>query len=522
VNRLSNPGTVCLAAVVPRETALARRFDAIVRNASLIDGTGARPIPADLAIDGDHIAAVGSVEGSAALEIEAAGLAVAPGFIDVHTHDDFAAVLYPDMGFKLLGGVTTCVVGNCGMGAAPQRPASALARAFHPGRDLPAWEGYGGYLDRLEREPASVNVAALVGHGTLRLDAMAADAREPSATELERMKRGLREGLEAGAVGLSTGLVYEPGRHATTDEIVELAAEMRGSGALYATHLRNEGERLLESIEEALEIGERAGVPVQISHHKAAGRENWGRVSDSLALIERAQARGLDVHADQYPYTAGSTILAAVVQSGGFRTRDASSQGGLGRVDPSDVVIASTARHPEWEGRAVADFAREWCLPGQEAAERVLAEEPLATIVIHSMCEEDVRRVLRHPSTMIGSDGIPSLEGKPHPRLYGTFARVLGHYARDEGLLPLEEAVFRMTGFPARKFGLPGRGVLREGNVADLVLFDPATIVDAGSYEDPHRPPRGIRHVFVNGRHAVRDGKHTGARAGVPLRRARN
>jgi N-acyl-D-amino-acid deacylase len=492
--------------------------DFVIRNATLYDGTGAPPFEGDVAVENGRIQTVGSAAGEATEEIDADGQALAPGFIDVHTHDDFAAVLHPDMAFKVLGGVTTCVVGNCGMGAAPHRAAVGMARAFHPQHELPEWEGYAGYLDRLDAHPPALNVAALVGHGTLRIAAMGGAKRDPSAAEMQTMKDSLHEGLEAGAVGLSTGLIYEPGRNAKTDEIVELASEMAGTGALYATHMRNEGDRLVESVEEAIEIGERAGVAVQISHHKASGRESWGLVSESLATIERAQQRGLDVHADQYPYTAGSTVLAAIHQNDGFRAR---SSGGVGQVDPGDVVIASTKSHPEWEGRSIADFVAEWSLEPAEAVERVLAQEPLATVVMHSMSEDDVQTVMRHPSTMIGSDGIPSIEGRPHPRLYGTFARVLGHYARDLGVLSLEDAVHRMTGFPARKFGLSGRGVVAEGATADLVVFDPQSVIDVGTYEDPKHPPAGISHVFVNGRHAVRDATQTDERAGRSLRRGR-
>lgn len=490
----------------------------LITGALLYDGSGASPRQADVCVRGDRVASVGepgSLQAGASLD--ARGLALAPGFIDVHTHDDFAAVLHPDMAFKVLGGVTTCVVGNCGFGAAPWSSASLMARAFHPNRTLPTWEGYEGYLARLDADPASVNVGALMGHGTLRLDAMGTAARPPSANELRTMMAGLHEGMEAGALGLSTGLVYEPGRHADTDEIVCLASEMRGTRALYATHMRNEGARLLDSVREAIAIGERAGVPVQISHHKAAGREAWGLVRDSLRLLEEARGRGLEVHADQYPYTAGSTVLGAIAQNQGFRPRSGS---GLGAVDPASVVVASTASHPEWEGRSIEHFMEIFDLPAQEAAERVLADEPGATCVMHSMHEDDVRTVMRHPSTMIGSDGIPTLGGKPHPRLYGTFARVLGRYARDLGLFPLEEGVHRMTGLPAHKFGLEDRGIVREGAFADLVVFDPDTILDVGTYEDPNHPPEGIVHVFVNGTPVVRDREHTGARPGRALRRA--
>ena len=486
--------------------------DLVIRGAAIYDGSGAEPRRGDVAIDKDCIAQVGEVTGNARDEINADGLALAPGFIDVHTHDDFAALVHKDMAFKTLGGVTTCVVGNCGMGAAPWKPAMRMASAFHPQR-LPEWNGYRGYMELLESDKPGVNVAVLVGHGTARQAAMGSAANEPTASQMRAMKDIVREGLDAGAVGLSTGLIYDPGRHAQTDEIVELASLMRGTGALYATHMRDEGLNLLKSVAEAIAIGERAGVPVQISHHKASGREAWGLVSRSLKLIENAQQRGLDVHADQYPYTAGSTILSAVY-------RDASNDGGLGRVEPDAVVIASAPSHRDWEGKSVAQIAQAMGVDVRAAVMRMLQEEPGATAVIHMMCEEDVRTVMRHPSTMIGSDGIPTLEGKPHPRLFGTFARVLGRYARDEKLFSLSEAVHRMTGFPARKFGFKDRGRIDEGMKADLVLFDPGTILDLGTFEEPNRTPQGIRTVLVNGALTVRDGKTTGSRAGEVLRRA--
>ena len=482
----------------------------VIQGALVYDGSGAPPRRADVALAGGCIAEVGEPEGSPGAQLDARGLALAPGFIDVHTHDDFAAVLHPEMGFKVLGGVTTVVVGNCGMGAAPWPAARAMAGAFHPGARLPEWHGYAGYLALLGDEPPSCNVAALVGHGTARAAVMGGAQRAPSQDELEGMRAIVREGLEAGCFGLSTGLVYDPGRHAQTDELVALARELAGTGALYATHMRDEGTGLLGSVHEAIEIGERAGVPVQISHHKASGRAAWGLVRASLGMIDRARARGLDVSADQYPYTAGSTVLAAVVANAERFGRDADTP----------VVIASAPGHPTWEGRSLAELGSEWGVAPLEAAARVLDAEGIsATVIMHGMDEQDVQTVMRHPSTMIGSDGIPTLHGKPHPRLYGTFARVLGHYARDLGLLPLEEAVHRMTGFPARKFGLRDRGVVRAGAAADLVLFDPARIADVATYADPHHPPAGVAHVFVNGQAVVRDGRHTGARPGRALRR---
>ncbi|MFY9317803.1 MAG: amidohydrolase family protein, partial [Burkholderiales bacterium] len=345
------------------------------------------------------------------------------------------------------------------------------------------------------------------------LAAMRNEARAPSGAEMAAMKATVAEGLAAGALGLSSGLVYDPGRFAATEELVELCALMRGTGALYATHMRDESTGLLDSVSEAIDIGRRAGVPVQISHHKASGRSAWGRVRESLKLIEAAQAEGLGVHADQYPYTAGSTILSAVYRDGRLR-------GAIGDLTGEDVVIASTESHPQWEGRSLAQLGAEMGCTAEQAAERVLAADGGVTAVLHAMCEEDVRIVMRHPSTMIGSDGIPTLEGKPHPRLYGSFARVLGRYARDQGLFPMHEAIYRMTGFAAAKFGLRDRGLVRAGAVADLVLYDPAKILDAGTFEDPKRPPLGIRAVFVNGALAVDGGKVTGMRTGRVLRRA--
>ncbi len=488
-------------------------YDILIRGAQVYDGSGAAPFLADVALEGERIGAVGEARAAARETVDARGLALAPGFIDVHTHDDFAALAHPDMAFKLAGGVTTCIVGNCGFGAAPHAAAAVMAKAMHPKFDLPGWRGYAGYMARLGEQPAGVNIGVLAGHGTARLAAMGNANRAPDGAEMAAMKATLAEALEAGALGLSSGLVYDPGRFAASDELIELCTLMRGTGALYATHMRDESAGLLDSVREAIEIGERAGVAVQISHHKASGRGAWGLVGESLKLIEDAQRRGLDVHADQYPYTAGSTILSAVM-------RDGKLGGVTGELAAADVVIASTAAHPQWEGRSLAALAESMGCTPEAAAERALAEDAGVTVILHTMSEADVRTVMRHSSTMIGSDGIPTLEGKPHPRLYGTFARVVGRYARDEKLFSLAEAVHRMTGFPAAKFGLHDRGELRAGAIADLVLFDPARIIDRGTFEDPKRLPEGIVAVFVNGVRAVDRGRATGARAGRVLRRA--
>jgi N-acyl-D-amino-acid deacylase len=495
------------------------RWDVLIRNAEIYDGSGDPPFRADIALRGERIARIGHLPGNGGVTIDATGMALAPGFIDVHSHDDVAVFLHPEMAFKVMQGVTTELVGNCGLGPAPFPAAAQMFRTFHARAEWPEWKGHKGYLQALAEAPASLNVAVLVGHGTIRLETMGTERRPPGQRDLAAMQRTVNEGLDAGAFGLSTGLIYEPGRYAEPDEICALAKEAATAGGLYATHMRNEAAGLLDSISETLHVGEAAGIPVQVSHHKAAGRENWGLIRDSLCLLEKARARGLDATADQYPYTAASTALIAVLQNDAFNERG--RDGGLGRVNPEDVLIASAPKHPEYEGKTLRDLCETFGLEPEAAARRVVDEEGLSALaVVEVMDEQDVRTVMRHPSTMIGSDGIPAIDGKPHPRLYGTFPRVLGRYARDQQILSMAEAVHRMTGFPATKFRIAERGFVREGLFADLVIFDPRTIRDTATFHDPHRFPAGIVHVFVNGVAVVRDGRHTAERPGKGLRRS--
>jgi N-acyl-D-amino-acid deacylase len=495
------------------------RFDLVIRGGTVYDGTGAPGVRADVGVRADRVVACGTILTRGDDELDAEGLAVAPGFIDVHSHDDYAVVLEPEVPFKVMQGVTSEVVGNCGSGVVPFEAGLVRFRRIHPDADPPAWQSFAAYLERVDAVKPSCNVAALIGHGTLRRGAMGHDQRPPTAAELDHMKAWVREGVAAGAVGLSTGLVYEPSRYAKTDEIVALARELGGaSGGLYATHMRNEADGLLDAVREAIRIGEEAGLPVQISHHKASGRRNWGRAQDSLRLIEEARARGLDVTADQYPYTAGSTSLAAVLQNGSFRS---DSPGGFGQLEGGDVLIASAPRHPEWEGRMIGTLASEWDVDVETAAQQVFdAEGDACWVVVFTMDEHDVKAIMAHPTTMIGSDGVPS-GGHPHPRLYGCFARVLGRYVREEKVFDLTTAIHRMTGMPAAKFRLLDRGVIRPGAFADLVVFDPARVEDAATYGEPRRAPAGIHAVYVNGAAVVRAGRHTGARPGRALRRGR-
>jgi N-acyl-D-aspartate/D-glutamate deacylase len=335
---------------------------------------------------------------------------------------------------------------------------------------------------------------------------MGMESRPPSVEQMDRMKELLEEALAAGAIGLSTGLIYPPGMFATTEELIELCRVVARHGGIYASHIRDEGVRLLEATEEAIRIGREADVPVQISHHKASGRANWGKVVDSLALIDRARAEGQDVTVDVYPYTAGSTLLAIFLAAG-------EEEGG-----PEDVIVAAAPRSPEVEGKTLQEIGELMGLPPWDAGQRLVQEDPSVVAIGFGMDEEDVRRVMAHPAAMIGSDGIPSAGGKPHPRLYGTFPRVLGTYVRREKVLGLEEAIHKMTDLPALKHRLAERGRLAVGYHADVTVFDPRRIDDIATYQDPRRYPDGIHYVIVNGEVVVEGSRHTGRSAGRLLR----
>lgn len=485
--------------------------DLTFRNVTVVDGTGQPRYQADVSVEGDTVVAVG--DGLAARrEIDAAGLVLSPGFVDTHSHDDGAFIRHPGMEFKLAQGCTTEVSGNCGFSAIPNEP----GRRYMPG-DIVAGESHWTDLDSyfaacLDRKPA-INNIMLVGHNRVRAHVMGLERRAPSSSELAEMRAHVARAMEQGACGFSTGLIYEPGRYAATDEVVALAAECAPFGGIYATHMRNEGDRLLEAVEEALLIAASAGVPLHISHHKAAGKANWGRVAASLARIDRANAEGADVTLDVYPYTAGSGPMWQYVD--------------LNRINAEwarHVMIASCPDERGFEGRMIPDIAAERGWSIEEAVRQILtAPRGKSVICIHFIIDEaDIETNLRHPRVMIGSDGIPDLSGKPHPRLFGTFPRVLGEYVRARGVLSLEEAVHRMTQLACERFGIAGRGVIAEGYRADLVLFDPATIRDRATYEDPKQEPEGIRMVVVNGRVAWEDGHPTGAGAGRMLRYRQN
>jgi N-acyl-D-amino-acid deacylase len=481
-------------------------LDLVIRGATILDGSGRAGVLGDVGVRGARIASVGLVRESAAREIDGGGLVLAPGFVDAHTHDDGALLAHPGMEFKLSQGVTSVVVGNCGFSAAPSFSAGAggaLSFGRAQSRDLD------GYLAAVDAAASAVNAVALVGHNTLRSQLAPDAAGTPSGSGLAAMRGEVERALEQGACGFSTGLVYTPGRDAATDEVIELARPLAAHGALYATHLRNESDRLLDAVDEALRIGREARCAVHVSHHKSAGLANFGKVGESLERIDRANAAGMDVTLDVYPYTASSGPMAEY-----FR---------LDRLDlelAAVTQLASCPDFPDWEGRGLVDLAKENGTSLEAITRRVL-EAPRAreTLCIQFVMDEaDVEANLRHPRAMIGSDGIPDLRGRPHPRLFGTCPRVLARYVRERGVLPLAEAVRHMTSLPAERFGLAGRGRIAPGAFADLVLFDADAIADAATYADPKRESTGVACVIVNGAVALERGRHTGAGAGRALR----
>ena len=521
-------------------------FDIIISNGRLIDGTGNPWFKADIGIAGERIESVGGLSGERAERwIDAQGHVVAPGFIDIHSHSDYNLLIDPRVESKVRQGVTTEVVGNCGGSAAPMNDEVRAYREKYMrarlGEDFKFnWETMGDYLGLIDTSGASFNVVALVGQGTVRQNVMGYEDREPTNSELTAMKDLVANAMEDGAFGMSTGLIYTPSVYANTDEIIELAKVVASYKGLYFSHIRGEGETLLEAVMEAVEIGEKAGLPVQIAHFKASGKPYWGKTVDSLRLVKEGREKGVDVTFDQYPYIASSTGLSAYMPrwalDGGtdvllerlknpeIRMKIREAPATLTR-DWSSVMISSTKNHPELEGKTITEMAD---LQGKDEMTAVfdllLSEDAQVQIVSFGMCEEDVRRVMRSPYGMVGSDGSAVSpqgilgRGKPHPRFYGTFPRVIGHYVR-EGVLNLQEAIRKMTSAPAQRLRLRDRGILREGYKADINIFDPNRVKDEATFTDPHRFASGIFYVMVNGTLVVEGGEHTGALPGKVLRK---
>ena len=528
------------------------RFDLVIRGGTILDGTGAPPWTADLGIVGDTIAALARIEAEQGRKVlDATGLHVAPGFIDVHTHSDDSVLRYPAAESRVRQGITTEVTGNCGSSAAPLIGKSAEQRRQDLAEQLEvraAWSDVGSYLRALEKLEVATNQALLLGQGTLRRSVVGSEDRPAGPEEVRALARAVEEGMDHGAFGLSTGLEYVPGIFTPRDEIVALARVVGRRGGLYASHMRNEEAQLLEAVDEAIGVARGAGVRLEISHLKAAGRPNWHHQPAALERIETARRSGVDVLADAYPYGAYSTGLTLLLppwaRDGGNkalleRLADGATRGRIAAsipermaVDPGgpeliQITSLRSATLRSFVGRTLAEVSQAWETDAVEALLRLLEEEGGDVGYIgHAMSSENVERVLAHPLVMIGSDGLsmapegPAAAWQPHPRSYGTCARVLGHYARERRIFDLATAVRKMTSMPADQVGLDDRGRIGRGKKADLVIFDAAAVADLATFDDPHRYPAGITHVLVNGRAVVEGGKPTFERPGQVLRKA--
>jgi dihydroorotase/N-acyl-D-amino-acid deacylase len=505
------------------------RYDVLIAGGTVIDGTGSAPYRADVAISGDRIVRVSRSpleRDSATRVIDATGRVVAPGFIDLHAHLD-PLLRLPGAESAVRQGVTTALGGPDGSSPWPLAP----------------------YLDSAQALGLGLNVAFLTGHNTIRRRVRGMADRAPTADELRRMREMVAQAMGDGAWGLSTGLKYLPGAYAKTDEVVALAQAASDSGGIYTSHLREEGLGLIDGVEEAIEIGRRAHIPVILTHHKVVGKPMWGASVRTLAMIDSARAAGIDVMADQYPYTATYTGIGVLVPAWAMADGDSAFARRLGEPalrdsivkgivfnilndrgggDLARVQLAKVSWKPELEGKTLADWARERGMQPTPETGAELVIDALqrggASAIYHVLDDADVERIMRYPHTMIASDGrlVRPGEGHPHPRWYGTFPRVLARYVRERHVLTLEEAVHKMTGMPAKRLGLSDRGQVADGMYADVVVFDPATVEDRATFENPHQYPVGIDYVLVNGVAVVDGGKFTDARAGRVLRRGRD
>lgn len=531
-------------------------YDIVINDAKIIDGTGSPWYYGSIAIRNGKIVNIkrrGKFK-SGKYIINAEGLIVSPGFIDMHSHSDFTLLVNPKAESKIRQGVTLEVIGNCGSSMAPIKPDKIDIFKRRVGELAQYvtwdWSTFKEYREKLMRNGIALNVAPLIGHGTLRINVMEYENREPKREELEEMKNLLDQSMRDGAFGLSTGLIYTPGSYAKTEEIIELAKVAAKYGGLYSSHIRSEADQLIEAIKEAIRVGREAGIRVEISHLKSAGVRNWGKINEAIKLIEEAREEGVDVTADFYPYTAGSTSLTACIPPwahvGGIeemikRLKDPEQRlkikleieektegwENLANLAGWDrIIVASCEKNRHYEGLSISEIAKMNNKdPYDQAFDLIIEEEGRVQIVLHMMREEDMIQALKCPYTMIGTDGSsiapyePLGRGKPHPRSYGTFPRIIGRYARDMKIISVEEAIKKMTSTPANKLGLMDRGLIKRGFWADIVIFDKKTIIDTATFENPHQYPNGIKYVIVNGEIVIENGEHTGRLPGRVLMR---
>jgi len=520
-------------------------YDILIKNGHVMEGSGNPWYQADIGIIDDKVQDIGYLHGSKSKKtLDAKGMIVAPGFIDIHSHSDIPLLIDPRAMSKIHQGVTTEVIGNCGNSAAPMNQAVRDYKEKYGRNVVPDdfeynWTTMSSYLERIEGQGVALNVAPLVGHGTIRQNVMGYENREPTDSELREMKRLVEVSISQGAWGMSTGLIYPPSVYGKTPEIVELAREVHKHDGLYFSHIRGEGETLLEAVKEACEIGSQSGAPVQIAHFKASGQPYWGKTRESLAMVYEYRERGVDVTFDQYPYIASSTGLTALLphwahEGGAERmlehlknpeTRKQLRAELRLNYGPENIVVTKAKNNPQYTGKNLKEIGE---MMGEDPIEAMfdllIMENTQVPSVMFGMNEEDVRRVMQSPIGMVGSDGSAiAPEGiwsdmKPHPRYYGTFPRVIGHYVR-EGVLSLQEAVRKMTGAPSQRMVFKDRGLLREGYAADITIFDPKTVKDEATFVEPQRYASGIPYVMVNGVLVIDKGRYTGALPGKTLKK---
>lgn len=527
-------------------------LDSMIKNGRIVDGTGNPWFYGDIGIKNGIIVSFGQGVEDANEVIDAKGNYISPGFIDGHCHSDMMILDFPESEIKLQQGVTTEVVGNCGLAPVPVNPLykkelqkyvePVLGKANKEWR----WEAISDYFNELDHSLISENIASYVAHGSVRISVMGFDNRPANKAELEEMKHIVEEGMKAGAIGLSIGLLYAPGSYSNKEEIAELCKVVAKYNGLLSTHVRGEGNNLIPSIKEVLWIAENVSIPLHISHLKAAGKRNWGKVIEAMEMIEDARSRGMDVTCDVYPYTAGSTMLTTLLPpwalEGGFskilsRLKDCGERAKVRKEIASeredwdnlvvstgwDSVIVSSLNSPnlkKYEGRSILAIAKENGKdPIDQAFDLLIEEEGNIGIVFFHMDEGDVRQVMKYQNSLIASDSLTCYTGKPHPRLFGTFPRVLDQYVKEQKVLTLEDAIRKMTSFPAKRFKLGNRGILAEGYKADIVIFNMDRIEDKATYEKPAQYPEGILYVFVDGKLTTKDKKHTSNKCGCLIKR---
>jgi N-acyl-D-amino-acid deacylase len=529
-------------------------YDLVIKNSKIVDGTGNPWFWGDLGIKDGKINYIGKIPADVKCSqvIDAAGKVLSPGFIDCHCHSDFLLLRDSVMESKLKQGVTTQMIGPCGLSPAPiktdkikmlDKYAGFLKAGVEPSYE---WRSFGDYLNALEKLDLGTNIGAYVGQGTIRINVMGFEIRKPKYEELEEMKNLLREAMVDGAFGMSSGLIYPPGVYSEPDEIVELAKVLKDYNGVYVSHIRNESDNLLNAVKEIIDVAEKGRIPCQIHHHKACGKKNWGLVRETIKLMEDARMRGLDITIDQYPYTSASTTLRAILppwaQEGGIsevinrlkdeKTREKIIKDILTEGDwenflyqsggPEGVLVVYVPSTPVYEGKTLEEIGNMMEKDPVEAAlDLIVLNNGSDNACYFMMSEDDVKYVMKNQHVMIGSDSIPVAPGaKCHPRTNGTFPRILGKYVREEHTLTLEDAVRKMTSFPASRFNIENKGIIKKGMDADIVIFNPDTVIDNAVFKDPFKEPDGIEYVIINGRLVINNGEYTGIKEGKVLRKS--